>query len=667
LNFDINCKGYIRIFATNDQIMSIKNKWITALGLLVMVIGLTCCKLEESLPSNIQLIASPDTLVLSDTAAFKEIFLSTRPKGSVDYVMTDYPSWLRPSKTEGTLGDGINSIRLVPNVKGMNQGVYHSKVSFISDFAGTAVVEVYMNVGSHPVIGINQSALSFSADTKTVSLKIKNTGTGMLEWSIGEKPAWLSFSNSGGYLLKGEEDVVVVECNQNGMNADTYTYDLKISSNSEKELAAIPVQMVVPEIVRMEALTTSILFDYFSTRKTVLLTNIGNQSVNWSVASKPSYFSVSPASGTLAKGDTTSITINIDRSSLTTGVLSSNLVFKTQLNEETKVPVTTNHYKSNQWILDRAIIDAEYDKTTDKLIIVSTSPNRLSIINPETKAIESIDLSTTPRCVSVNAEGTIAVVGHNGYVTYVDLTNKKVLHIWPITCDAWDITFGKNNWCYVTPNEDQWESVYSMNGETGAVTLTGSIYEKTLVKSQPNSNYIYLSNTVTSSSALEKFATSANVASYLYENFDSDTGGKFWFSNDGTRIFSSNKRTYSASEIKASDMLYRGSVESTSNIYWVDHSAAAKKVFTIGTESLYSNITNSKLDYYNDTYLNYLGSISFEQFMIPSGTEGGRLYNAEGKYVFANKTGTRVYAIVQANSAASMAVNWAIQGFDIGQ
>lgn len=646
--------------------MSIKNKWITALGLLVLVLDFTSCKIEESLPSNIQLIASPDTLVLSDTAAFKEIYLSTRPKGNVDYVMTDYPSWLHPSKTEGTLGDGINTIRLVPNVVGMNQGVYHSKVSFISDYAGAAIVEVYINVGSHPVIGINKSTLSFSADTKTALLKIKNTGTGMLEWSLDDKPTWLSFSNSSGYLLKGEEDVVVVECDQNGMNADTYTYDLKISSNSEKELAAIPIQMVVPETVRMEALTTSILFDYFSTRKTVLLTNIGNQPVNWSVASKPSYFSVSPASGTLAKGDTTSVTVNIDRISLTTGVLSSNLVFKTQVNEATTVPVTTNHYKSNQWILDRAIIDAEYDKTTDKLIIVSASPNRLSIINPESKSIESIDLSTTPKCVSINAEGTIAVVGHNGFVTYVDLTNKKVLHIWPVACDAWDIAFGKNNWCYVTPAEDQWESVYSMNGETGAVTSSGSIYEKTLVKSQPNSNFIYLSGS-SSSSDLEKFATSANVASYLYGNFDSDTGGNFWFSNDGTRIFSSNKRTYSTSEIKASDLMYRGSVESTNNLYWVDHSAAAKKVFSIGTESLYSNITNSKLDYYNDTYLNYLGSMTFEQFMIPSGTEGGRLYNAEGKYVFANQAGTRVYAIVQANSAASMAVNWAIQGFDIGQ
>lgn len=639
-------------------------KWMTTLVVLALVFSMTRCKVEESLPANIQLTLSPDTLVLSDTSSYRDVYLSTRPKGSVDFILTHHPSWLEPSETEGTLGKGIKSIRLTPNADGLDEGLYHGKVNFISDFAGTATVEVYMNVGSHPNIGVDQTSMTFQEGTLTSILRIRNTGTGMLEWDLDELPAWLRASNYSGYLMRGEQDVVTLTCSMNGKDAGIFEDVLKIRSNSEKPLADIPVKMTVPQTILMTTVTNTVLFDYFSTKKTIKLANTGNQPVGWTLNSNPAYLSVSPTSGTIAKGDTASVTVTIDRSTLSTGTTTANLVFRAQTGAVNTVGVTTNHFKSNLWILDRGIIDAEYVKATDKLIIISNNPNRLSIVNPETETITGIDLSTTPRCVSVNAEGTMAVVGHNGYVSYVDLTTNKVVHVWSINCDVWDIALGKNNWCYVTPNLDQWENVYSMNGETGTVSTSGSIYEKSMVRIQPNSNYLYLCNTTLSSTDLEKFNVASGAASYLYDNFDASTSGRFWFSNDGTRIFCYNKRTYSANDVKSSDLQYRGSIESSSYLYWVDHSASAKKLFTIGAADSYYGTTNTKVDYYNDTYLNYMGSLAFEQFLCPSGTEGGKLYNAEGKYVFANQAGTRVYAIVQANSSAPLPNNWAIQRFN---
>lgn len=645
--------------------MTAANKWTSILVMLTLALSMTRCKVEESLPANIQMFVSPDTLVLSDTSDMREIFLSTKPKGSVDFVMTHHPAWLTPSITEGTIGKGIFPIELVPNTSGLNEGVYHSKISFISDYAGTSIVDVYMNVGSHPNISVDKTSFSFQQGTLSAVLKIKNIGTGMLDWHLNDLPKWMYASNTSGYLLKGEQDVITLTCMMYGKEAGVYEDSLIFLSNSENVLPGIPVKMTVPETVQMAPVGNSILFDYFSTRKTVKLANTGNQPISWNLSSSPEYLKATPISGTLAKGDTASITVTIDRTNLTTGTSNANLVFKNQVGDETTIAVTTNHYKSTLWSLDRSIIDAEYVKSTDKLVIISSNPNRLSILNPETKDIVGVDLSTTPKCVSVNAEGTMAVVGHNGYVSYVDLTTNQVVHIWPIACDSWDITLGKNNWCYVTPNEDQWVTMYSMNGATGAVSTAGSIYEKSMIKVQPNSNYLYLCNTTGSSTAIEKCNITNGSATYLYENYDASTGGRFWYSNDGSRIFTYSKRTYSTSDVKANDLTYRGSVESSTYLYWVDHSAAAKKLFTIGTTSLYYSTTNSQVDYYNDTYLNYQGSITLEPFFCPSGLEGGKLYNAEGKYVFANQAGTRLYVLVQATSSAPLTNNWAIQRLNV--
>lgn len=645
--------------------MTKANKWMMPLVMLTLALSMTRCNIEEYIPTNIQLVVSPDTLVLSDTSAYRDLYLSTRPKGTIDYILSNHPTWLEPSKTEGTLGKGIESIRLVPNPKGLNEGVYHGTVSFITDFAGKSNIEVYLNVGSHPILTVDQTSLSFQQGTLTAVLKIKNTGTGMLAWQLGDGPAWLSASSYSGYLMKGDQDVVTLTCSMAGKDAGVFEDVIKFVSNSEKAVPDLPVKMTVPATALMAPTSNTVLFDFFSTKKTVKLANTGNQTVNWTLSSKPGYLMANISSGTIAKGDTANVTFTIDRSALTTGVTNTNLVFKTQTGDEKTVAVSINNFKSTQWSLDRGIIDAEYVKTTDKLIIISNNPNRLSVLNPETETITTIDLSSTPRCVSLNAEGTMAVVGHNGYVSYVDLTTNKVVHVWSINCDAWDITLGKNNWCYVTPNLDQWESIYSMNGETGAVSTSGSIYEKSMIRVQPNTNYLYLCNTTLSSTSLEKCNITSGPAVYLYETFDASTYGRFWFSNDGTRIFCYNKRTYAANEVKANDMLYRGSVESSSYLYWADHSATAKKLFTIGTSGSYNGTTNSQVDYYNDTYLNYMGSMSFEQFFCPSGPESGKLYAAEGRYVFANQAGTRLYVLVQANSSAPLTNNWAIQRFNV--
>jgi len=155
------------------------------------------------------------------------------------------------------------------------------------------------------------------------------------------------------------------------------------------------------------------------------------------------------------------------------------------------------------------------------------------------------------------------------------------------------------------------------------------------------------------------------TADYLYNSFDSNTNGNFWFSEDGQRIFTVSTKIYRTSETKANDMVYSGKIESANPIFWADHSAAANKVFVITSGTWFGEPTSSRVDVFNGTYLNYLSSYPLEQFFVPSNQTGGKLVNAEGRFVFANQSGTKIYTIVQAGKDSGLLNDWAIQTLEI--
>src|SRR3954454_18784645 len=66
-------------------------------------------------------------------------------------------------------------------------------------------------------------------------------------------------------------------------------------------------------------------------------------------------------------------------------------------------------------------IDIQYSKSLDRFVIVSANPNRVHLVNPVSGAETTINLSLTPLNLSVSPDGTHAAVGHDGWISYVNL------------------------------------------------------------------------------------------------------------------------------------------------------------------------------------------------------------------------------------------------------
>jgi len=653
-----------------------KTKLFVLISLVILLITSCGEDEKEKVPIDIQILASPDTLLINDDE-IKDVFLSTQPKGKVDFVVSQSPSWLELEKESGQLDGSIMPIEVSPIIDNLDEGVYEGDIDIVTDAAGKASIHVILDVDGHPKMDVNVDQLVIDEDNPQVELVIENTGTGVLEWQLEEIPEWINVSISQGYLTKGEKSSIIVTGIFTGLTVGSHSAVLNFSSNSETSVDEINVEIIVPEYVAMEPTNSRLLFDYFENTKLLVLRNTGNAEINWSLHSVADYLNASKTSGSIAIGDSVKIEVEVDRNQMSNGEYVSEIIFEDQNQVKSKVEVVVKHYASTKKILDYTVVDAEYSKITNKLIFVS-SEHTICVYDSETEAISSLNLSYLPTCVSVSLDGSKAVVGHDGKVSYVDLASLSLVSTRDISCSALDIVLGDNNWAYVFPIKDQWEDIrcIDLDDENSGETLhTGySIYAGTKAKLHPSGKYIYGADNGSSPSDLEKYDIQGGTAVYLYDSpyhGDYNIGGDLWFSEDGLRVFTKGGTVFKTSEIKEQDMLYNGTIQLESEVSYynariqgLDHSEASKSLFVISSGEGWDASNKPYLYVYNSDNLVFKERIDLEGYMVEDNQGSGTVYEAEPYFVFSKSDGTKAIVLTKA-IGSGMIKEWAIQTFDV--
>lgn len=315
--------------------------------------------------------------------------------------------------------------------------------------------------------------------------------------------------------------------------------------------------------------------------------------------------------------------------------------------------------------LTHRVVDAEHNAATNRIITISANPSRLHVIDPETRTVQSVDLPQVPNAVSVRADGLYAAVGHNAYVSYVNLTTRQVERVYPVTTDAIDLVLASNGWVYVFPRADQWVSIHSLELSTGAeYTNSGTIRAGTLVRMHPSGKYIYGANNGLSPSDFEKYDIRAGAAKFMYDSpyhGDYAFSGDVWISEDGLRLFARSGNVFRSSEVRAEDMLYAGNLQGMPVVAWATQSTAAGRVYALPGTSWSSPAPRSEMRVYDSAYLAYRGAMALPRFSAP----GVGSFSSEGRYVFSTTSGQRVYVLVKADSASGLAQDWGFVIYDL--
>ena len=307
-------------------------------------------------------------------------------------------------------------------------------------------------------------------------------------------------------------------------------------------------------------------------------------------------------------------------------------------------------------MLAHRVVDAEYNGVIGKIITVSANPSRLHIIDPETKVVQTIDLAQVPNAVAVQPDGQFAAVGHNGWISYVDLTTRTVQRVYAVTTDVVDIVLPGNGWVHAFPRTDQWETIRSIALANGAETRNGTIRAGTLVRLHPSGRYIYGADNGLSPSDFEKYDIRNGAATVMYDSpyhGDYSFGGNVWISEDGLRLFARSGNAFRSSEVRAEDMLYAGNLSGMSVVQWVVQSTGAGRVFALPGTS-FNSTAAAELRIYDSAFLAFRGTVPLPQFIAP----GVGAFRSHGRFVFTNAAGTRVYVVLQADGSSGLALDW---------
>ena len=314
--------------------------------------------------------------------------------------------------------------------------------------------------------------------------------------------------------------------------------------------------------------------------------------------------------------------------------------------------------------LNYLVNDAEYSKQLDKIIMVSSSPEQLHIYDPKTEKNKDIDLPLTPNCLSVSPDGLYAAVGHDGWISYVNLTTAVLEKTFSVTTDVLDIVLAGNGYVYAFPRHDQWERIRCVEVATEIETLnTGSsIRAGTLAKLHPNSDAIYGADNGLSPSDIEKYSVVNGTAEYLYDSpyhGDFSMCGDLWISEDGLRIFTRCGNVFRSSELQSQDMTYNGSLSELSLIEHLSHSSAADKVIAIpGADWIPPDDEDTELQIYDYDFLNFEESVSLPNFIV-----NGNAYPGHGRYVFFNSDGSAYYVVMQADETSGMLYDFGVVAY----
>ena len=495
------------------------------------------------------------------------------------------------------------------------------------------------------------------------------------DYTIFMHPKWLSFNSMRG-LVKNGSFLLDFNIVKNDLIAAFTTHYATIIINVE-DLGMISFSVEYENVGFPSLQYSPSSFDFKTTdSRTFTVKNTSDGILKWAINGVPEWLTITPVSGSLMRDYTADVTVsvnlnNIDLEKETSGnfqissnATSGNIAIPVHIDAIVKIPEGIIN-------INGIVTDAEYNQNTGTMAIVTKSPDKLILYNTNTSESDTLPLPKSPACISISEDGHKAVIGFNiSSVAYIDLDNLQILKELDINCIPYDIVLGDNNWCYITPTVDQWESLRNLNLITGEI-ISGNdwgIYEKTIIRKIPAKPYMIGTQTGLSTSGILIFDLTKGRASDTISSWFTNLGN-FWISKHGVRLYAASGTIYTIPEY---DYLYHTNdplVYGQLNLGYVGINALDEcpdSNYIYFTTPLYDYDPQYKpvIEQYNVTNLNKIRTYNLAPVYL---TENGakKLYETSARFLFVKKDGSKLYAIKNLRQFYNKNY-WTIQTFNPG-
>jgi hypothetical protein len=387
------------------------------------------------------------------------------------------------------------------------------------------------------------------------------------------------------------------------------------------------------------------------------ISNTSEGILNWKITSAPDWLILSSNSGTLGYGSSATITVSLNMENIPHGQdLSATIQIESNSTAgNLTIPVAVAGMATvppDVRTINGLVTDAEYNHTSGIMAICTRSPNSLIVFNTSANESVTIPLDMSPNCVSISEDGKKAVIGYSvSSISYLDLETLTITENYIVDCVPFDIVLSDNNWCYITPTEDQWVYFRNLNLSTGELILgtnRSTVYERTIIRKIPGKRYLVGSRLGLSPTGILIFdvtkGRASDTISYYHESVEN-----IWISADGTKLYSGPGTVYTIpdydTEFHTDSPPVFGELGTEYNcVSAFDECPAITSVFVTSSLFHFQPGYSSLIEQFSTSNLNKIRTFTVSPVSL---TENGitNQYETSARFIFVNKEGSRLYAL----------------------
>ncbi len=264
---------------------------------------------------------TPSSLDFGTTQTQMSVTISNKGDKETEWTLDlGNAKWLSASPLSGRIG-AEKSQTIVFEVDRSLVSKETSAVVSLAAFGNSYPITVACAVKqSKAEMSIEPGVLDFGEEETSKSFTISNTGDADLAWNVKNlKETCLTLSESEGNLKPGTNKVVQVGLDREKMTSDLNTSFVITDGSTDKEIQVKATHKV--KSAEMSLSTSYIDFGENETTRTFTISNTGNADLDWSLLNTDiPFLSFSSKSGVLTPGSSKTITIRLDRNTMTESI-----------------------------------------------------------------------------------------------------------------------------------------------------------------------------------------------------------------------------------------------------------------------------------------------------------------------------------------------------------
>ena len=615
--------------------------------LIVISLAFSCNDdfLYEEMEHEASITISPDWPTQDYSIYFPNV-------GNAKYKVIKKPDWLKISSPSGQFTNGFATLKCKANTYGdfSDFGIYYAYMTLEVEGKGNKTILIEYFVEGNPAVK-TENFVTLNWQNNSEIMKFKNTGNGILLLVVLELPEWLMLvDNYGGPIPIENYPAIILPSNGEGHIQISYNHTVPFSGNffgkiiigtndKNRPIVEIEVQLDLgyPSLnLNIDQLD----FGRDETIRNIGFYNSANGILAWKIEGCPEWLSISESNGVLPVHNSTTISITCNRELMPLGANMVTIYLKSNDKEKPLHAITITarngigNYE-NVIPIDGNITNAYLDRQSDILYLTTAQPNRLLVFDTKKKTIaHELLLQFVPTCFSLSVDGKHAIIGYNGYITYINAVNFSVVKTIEVSHNLYSIEYAKDGWCCYTELNDQWGvagNLYWINLNTNEINKYNAIDKGCFLQKVPGQNLIIASE----GNSSKKYVFNINTREIKYNT--SGLISAIWFSEDGTILFSENDvcRTFS---LFTQEYFYIGYFSPSLNrVHWVDHHAASSSVWVLSASSPYYDGEPRLIFHYEDKKYTRIRTCYFDD------QYKGNLVRPH--YIFVNQSGTELCVI----------------------